>query len=111
MRRNDQKEQTVSRYRTCGCMVPSVRNVDFRANRTLRTYVLNRTFMVGCVQCPPKRPKGVRKQHGVPNREEVKRRGKMDNPVLNMAKVINNRKMREQREAAEEDIRVRRARW
>jgi len=35
----------------------------------------------------------------------------MDNPVLNMAKVINNRKMREQREAAEEDIRVRRARW
>lgn len=35
----------------------------------------------------------------------------MDNPVLNMAKVINNRKMREMREAAEQDIRVRRANW
>jgi hypothetical protein len=27
--------------------------------------------MVGCVQCPPKRPKGVRKQHDIPNAEEV----------------------------------------
>ena len=35
----------------------------------------------------------------------------MDNLVLNTAKVINNRKMREKREAAEQDERVARARW
>lgn len=33
----------------------------------------------------------------------------MDNPVINMAKVINNRNLREARERAEQDIRVRRA--
>lgn len=35
----------------------------------------------------------------------------MDNHVINMAKTINNRKMREAREAAEQDERVIRAKW
>lgn len=35
----------------------------------------------------------------------------MDNQVINMAKTINNRKMREKREAAERDERVIRANW
>lgn len=37
--------------------------------------------------------------------------GKMDNPVIQMGKTINNRKMRELREAAEQDERVKRANW